>query len=191
MDIKPTFIFAWFATSFITLVAGIGCFLYLSQISYSPYSTQNFQLYAALPNQNGFVTDAIFSSDGRAKIVESFFRRYKTPLYPYAEVFISVADKYDLDWRLLPAIAMQESNGGKKVIDNSHNPFGFGIYGDNVLRFNSWEEGIEQVGKGLKTEYIDKGYTTPEEIMVKYTPPSLSKGGPWARGVNTFMFELN
>lgn len=191
MDIKPNFIVAWFAASLITLSISIGGFFYLFQESYKTDVSENFHLYAALPNQNGPVTDSIISSDGRAKIIESFFREYNSPLSLYSEVFIHVSDRYGLDWRLLPAIAMQESNGGKKVIGGSFNPFGFGIYGSRVIRFDSWDEAIEKVGRALKEEYIDKGLETPDEIMVKYTPPSLEKGGAWAKGVYSFMFELN
>ncbi len=85
---------------------------------------------------------------------------------------------------------MQESNGGKKVINNSFNPFGYGIYGTKVIRFNSWEEAIERVGRALREEYLNIGLKTPFQIMSKYTPPSLAKDGAWAKGVITFMEEL-
>ncbi len=42
----------------------------------------------------------------------------------------------------------------------------------------------------LSHKYIDIGLDTPEKIMAKYTPPSLEKGGPWAKGVNQFMSDL-
>lgn len=190
MDIKPTLVLGWFAASFITLVASIGGWFYIQQETFKPPATQNFHLYSALPNQNSVIEESIISSDGRAKIVESLFKKYKAPLHPFSETFIQVADKYQLDWRLLPSIAMQESNGGKRVIGNSYNPFGFGIYGSKVIRFDSWVEAIEKVGQALKEEYLDKGLKNPEQIMTKYTPPSLEKGGSWAKGVYSFMFEL-
>ena len=49
---------------------------------------------------------------------------------------------------------------------------------------------METVAKTLKTKYIDIGLDTPEKIMAKYTPPSLKIGGPWAKGVNQFMTDL-
>ena len=190
MDIKPAFVVAWFAATFITLTSSIGGYLYFQQESLNPPTSENFHLYAALPYQNGVITESILSSDGRSKIVENLFKKYNSPLSPYSDIFIEVADKYNLDWRLLPSIAMQESSGAKRVIQKSYNPFGFGIYGSKVIRFDSWEEGIEIVGRSLKEEYINKGLKTPEQIMVKYTPPSLLKGGAWAKGVYSFMFEL-
>ena len=85
---------------------------------------------------------------------------------------------------------MQESNGGKKVINNSHNPFGYGIYGGLVIKFASWDESIERVGRALREDYLNQGLKNPHQIMAKYTPPSLAKNGAWAKGVTTFMEEL-
>ena len=99
----------------------------------------------------------------------------------YAEKFVEVANKYDLDYRLLPAIATVESNGGKNNF-RSYNAWGWGNKG-----FSSFEEGIEVVAKGLKTGYIDKGRDTVEEIAPIYCPPNYKN---WARSVNQFMLEI-
>ena len=137
----------------------------------------------------------LFQKDGKKaslpQIIEDFLKSYKSPLSPYSKNFIEVADKYNLNWRLLPAIAMQESGGGKKVIADSYNPFGYGIYGKLVTRFQSWEAAIERVGRGLREDYLNQGLKTPYQIMTKYTPPSLAKGNAWAKGVSSFIAELN
>ena len=95
-----------------------------------------------------------------------------------------------MDYRLLVAIAQQESNLCKKIPFESFNCWGFGIYGDNVVRFSNYSEGLEIVAKTLKHKYVDIGLDTPEKIMAKYTPPSLEKGGPWAKAVAQFMSDL-
>lgn len=181
---------AWFGAVITTLIFSL-CFLVIlsTEQVYIPTSS-NFKLFSSLPDQSKIVTAEVGKEDARAKIVEDFFKGYKSVLADYSQNFISVADQYNLDWRILPAIAMQESNGGKKVIKNSHNPFGYGIYGDLVIRFSSWEEAIERVGKELREDYLNLGLKTPWEIMTKYTPPSLAKGGAWAEGVSTFMAQL-
>jgi hypothetical protein len=79
---------------------------------------------------------------------------------------------------------MQESNLCKYIYEDSHNCWGWGIYGNRVTRFDSYDEAIDTISRGMKKYYIDKGLTTPEEIMRKYTPPS---DGSWAYGVNTFL----
>lgn len=186
------FVAAWFATASTTLIFSLIFTFYISGAqTISPrIDAQNYKLYAALPKSELSVSGDIVYTDGRAKIVENFFAKYKTPLSEYSDVFIKVADKYNLDYRLLPAISMQESNGGKRVIKDSLNPFGYGIYGGKVIRFSSWEQAIERVGKALREDYLNEGYKTPTQIMAKYTPPSLKKEGAWAKGVTTFMEEL-
>lgn len=184
------FVAAWFGASITTLIFSITFAFYLAQPKIVKPSVQNFKLYAALPKSGFYIANEIGAGDGRAKIIEDFFNNYKSPLGNYGKNFIETADKYNLNWRLLPAIAMQESGGGKKVITNSFNPFGYGIYGKLVISFNSWDEAIERVGKALREDYLNKGLKNPGQIMTKYTPPSLAKGDTWAKGVSSFIAEL-
>jgi hypothetical protein len=108
-------------------------------------------------------------------------------LEPYAPSIVDTADKYGLDFRLTTAIAQQESNLCKKIPPESNNCWGWGIHSQGTLGFSSFQEGIENVSKGLREEYLDKGFRTTEEIMSKYTPLS---PGSWAEGVNKFMAEM-
>lgn len=150
-------------------------------------------MYKALPNGGAAVNIQevnISKGDARPILIANFFREHKSLLTPLSEDFVKVADRYKLDFRLLPAIAMQESNGGKRLPKDSYNPFGYGIYGSKVLRFASFQEALEKVAKGLKRDYIDQGLENPDQIMAKYTPPSLQKGGAWALGVSAFMEQL-
>ena len=181
---------SWFGASITCLAfAALFCF-YLSSPKLVQEANQNFRLYTAIPPNGREISENITTSDARPKLIENFFKVYKSPLAPYSSVFVAVADKYQLDYTLLPSISMQESKGGKKVIRESFNPFGYGIYGNLVIKFTSWEDAIERVGKALREDYLNQGLHTPVQIMAKYTPPSLAKGGPWARGVSQFMEEL-
>ena len=181
---------AWFAAAFISLIFAILFNIYLNTNKVVAFSNQQFGLFAALPDNTFESSQDIIKADARAKIIEDFFLNYKSPLAGFGNLFIKISDQYTLDYRLLPAIAMQESNAGKKVIEGSYNPFGYGIYGNIVLKFGSWEEAIERVGRAIREDYLDKGLKTPEQIMAKYTPPSLEKDGAWAKGVSSFMEEL-
>ncbi len=138
-------------------------------------------------NKENFIQTEVGLSDGRVANLKAFFRKYNSPLYDYAEKIVEVSDKYGFDYRLLPAIAMQESNLCRYIPKDSHNCWGWGIYGDLVTKFKSYDEAIETVARGLKKEYIDKGLVTASAIMKKYTPPST---GSWAYGVNTFLKAL-
>lgn len=125
--------------------------------------------------------------DRRIAVLKAFFRRHESPLYEHADFIVKVSDEYQLDFRLIPAIAMQESTVCKFIPNNSHNCWGWGIYGNKIMRFGSYPEAIETVAKGLKTNYIDKGLSTPEAIMAKYTPNSK---GSWAHGVTAVLGVL-
>ena len=132
-------------------------------------------------------TAEIKSGDARSANLKIFFRKHNSSLYDYADKIVEVSDKYQFDYRLLPAIAMQESNLCRVIPDDSHNCWGWGIYGTTVTKFDSYDEAIETVAKGIRKHYIDKGLVTASAIMKKYTPPSQ---GSWAYGVNTFLKAL-
>ncbi|MDO8583196.1 MAG: hypothetical protein Q7R51_01570 [bacterium] len=143
--------------------------------------------FAALPSVENVLEDTINFNDARIEIVKQFFQQYKSPLEPFAKNVVEDADKYGIDFRLLPAIAMQESNLCKKIILDSYNCWGFGIYGKKVTRFESYSEAIDTVTKTLANNYVAGGLDTPEKIMKKYTP---SSNGSWAYSVNYFMNQL-
>ena len=123
----------------------------------------------------------------RANALNKFFTKYNSPLIGKEKEFIEIADKYELDYRLVPAIAGMESTLCKKIPHQSNNCWGWGVYGNNVIRFESFEAGAEEVAKGLAQNYVDKGLDTPERIAPVYTPPN---PGNWSRGVRFFMNEI-
>jgi hypothetical protein len=145
-------------------------------------------VYAALPPSSGALKPEIVEEDARIAVVRDFFQRYKSPLLGLEDEVITTADKYGLDYRLIPSIAMQESNLCKKIIKDSYNCWGFGIYGKKVTKFDNFAEGIDTVTKTLARQYKAKGLKTPEQIMSKYTP---SSNGSWANGVTHFMNQLS
>ncbi len=178
-------------------LAGFNIFISLTILKTHQQKKQIQNILAEISNQfkqsdlslknSQLLKEEIEIADGRVANLKAFFRKYNSPLYPYAEKIVEVSDKYHFDYRLIPAIAMQESNLCKYVPEDSYNCWGWGIYGDQILKFKSYEEAIETVGKGLKEHYIDKGLITASMIMKKYTP---SSNGSWAHGVNTFLRAL-
>ena len=123
----------------------------------------------------------------KIEALEKFFEAQKSPLKEDADTFVRVAEKYGLDYRLLPAISCMESSCGKRILPNSYNPFGWGIYGKNAIYFKSFEEAIETVGKGISEKYVAKGLDTPEKIAPVYTPPNSVN---WRNGVNFFISKI-
>jgi hypothetical protein len=124
-------------------------------------------------------------TDKRPFVVSDFLK--KTPLEQYSSYIVEVSDKYNIDYRLIPSIAMKESGGGRAAPENSFNAWGFE---NGRTRWGSWEEAIDNVGKTLKTRYVDKGLTTPEQIMPIYAPPAMENGGGWAVAVNNYFQRM-
>jgi hypothetical protein len=144
--------------------------------------------YAALPPTENGISETITAENSKEEIVRQFFAKYKSPLEPYAPDIIVAADRYGLDYRLLPAIAMQESNLCRRVIPDSHNCWGWGIYGTKVTKFNNFPEAIETISKTLALKYKEKhGLVTPYEIGKMYNPSNTNN---WAESVTHFMNEL-
>lgn len=169
--------------------------LYLSYLSFQKNPNNNISslsgnshsrvIYAALPTNQNTIREEIIEKDVRIEIVRQFFAKYQSPLESYSQNVITAADAYGLDYRLIPAIAMQESLLCKKAPPGSKNCWGFGVYGGKVTKFDSYEQGINLVTRTLAKEYKEKmGLSEPIEIMKKYTP---SSDGTWARSVNYFM----
>lgn len=124
----------------------------------------------------------------REEVLTKFLEECNPNFAETAEAFVEVADKYDLDYRLLPAISRIESSCGRHYIEGTYNPFGWGVYGNNYIGFSSYEEAIETVGKGIKENYINRGFDTPERIAPIYTPPNHRK---WLGAVRSFMREMD
>lgn len=101
----------------------------------------------------------------RAEIIDTYFKERSMPLKGTGMTFVLVAEKYGLDWRLLPAIAIRESSGGKNAC--GHNPFGWGSC--KLNNFVSYEHAIEALGKNLgggnpKTARYYAGKDTEEKL---------------------------
>lgn len=124
-------------------------------------------------------------NDFRPYIIANFLE--DTPLEPHSQYIVQVSDKYGIDYRLIPAIAMKESGGGAAINQSTHNAWG---WGNGKINFSSWESAIDIVGKTLKTKYIDKGLETPEQIMAVYAPPQLLTGGKWAKDISFYFSQM-
>src|SRR3972149_2987261 len=154
--------------------------------SYIQSPKSGVRVYASLPTSFLSFSGFINSADARKEIVRQYLSDYESPLEPYAPSIVDTADEYGLDFRLTTAIAQQESNLCKKIPPETNNCWGWGIHSQGTLGFSSFQEGIEVVSKGIREDYLDKGFRSTEEIMSKYTPLS---PGSWAEGVNKFMGE--
>jgi len=123
------------------------------------------------------------SQNQKIEQLRAFLEAYRSPLTPYARTFVQVAEKYQIDWKLVPAITGVESTFGRQIPYNSYNAYG---WANGKYRFGSWEESIEKVTKTLRQKYYDRGLDNPYKIGPVYAPPSST----WAGKVSHFMNEI-
>ena len=109
--------------------------------------------------------------------IREYLNRRNAPLAEYAEVFVEAADHYGIDYRIVAAISVIESGGGKHNF-RPHNAWGWG-----KMTFSNWEEGIWTVSKGIGG-YYSRGLTTPKLISTYYCPPNAER---WAHNVQYIM----
>lgn len=91
--------------------------------------------------------------DPRLARLRDFFQRHSSPAEALAPEFLAAADRHNLDWRLLPSIALVESGGGKVCRNNNILGWANGDY-----QFSSVRDGIHAVASRLKNSklYRDK-----------------------------------
>ena len=138
---------------------------------------------AEAPHDNSYTADTIvdgLTQKQRAEKIDAFFTsRDNAPLAGYGIYFVQAADKYGIDWKLLPSISVIESSAGAQACrykDGTlkYNAFG---WGGCKIAFRSYEEAIDIITKSLagkdpKTEHHYKGKTI-SQVINTYNPPSI------------------
>ncbi len=132
---KPnSFLFKFIFLGLFLVLAPANLFLAIFTLSsFSPKglslvkeASSSLQLYTALPAEGGGFSFGVVGADARPIIIRQYLAKYNSPLEPYADFIFQTSQKYNLDSRLLVAIAQQESNLGKKIPVNSYNAWGVG-----------------------------------------------------------------
>ncbi len=152
-------------------------------ITQNLFFTQKVEAVEIAGASASLIGPKVVQTDPRAKQVRGFLEYYKSPLVDYSDHFVLMADKYNIDWRLLVAISGVESTFGKQIINGSFNAYG---WGGGKIYFDSWEDSIEKVSQALSEKYYSRGLDTPYKIAPVYCPPSKV----WAGNVAYFMNKL-
>jgi hypothetical protein len=135
----------------------------------------NIQTYASLA-LNQVIDSKAMELQAKADAIDVYFSARNMPLLGTGMKMVEEAEKNNLDWRLLPAIAVRESTGGKNdcnKVDN--NAFG---WGSCKIGFKSNNEAIEIVAKNLggnnpntARHYDNKSL---KQILRAYNPPRIA-----------------
>lgn len=122
--------------------------------------------------------------DKQAQILSRYLAQYNSPMESHAQDFIDASKTYGLDWRLLPAIAGVESTFGKHI-PGGFNAWGWGVYGTQAIYFSSWRDGMFTIAKGLRENYLNKGFSDP------YSMNRIYAASPhWGGKVSFFMQDM-
>ncbi len=105
-----------------------------------------------------------YSSDPRYLALYSFLSARGYPLTEYIPYLLAAADRYELDWRLLPAIAIIESSGGRFYTNG--NIFGWNSCGTSFPRVQA---GIYHVAERLARSPLYAGKPLPS-VLRTYNP---------------------
>ncbi|KKR06077.1 MAG: hypothetical protein UT34_C0001G0117 [candidate division WS6 bacterium GW2011_GWF2_39_15] len=156
---------------------------------YLTSSDPSFLLSGDISQVSGQTT--VTTSDPRVLAMRQFLIDHYSPLYTYADIFVSEADKVGLDWRLVASISGVESAFGNLIPYRSNNGWGWrGGPGGAYSIFSSWKEGISTVTGRLAAGYGTD--LTPFQIEPTYCPPcGQNPSHAWANGVTQFMSDLN
>jgi len=127
----------------------------------------------------------------KAALIDEYFESQNLPLAGHGMKMVIEAEKNNIDWRLIPALAMRESTGGKFACKKAtFSPFG---YGSCKLNFDSYDHAIEVVARSIggnnpktASHYKDK---TTEEKLKSYNPPSVVRN--YADQVMAIMDEIS
>ena len=129
------------------------------------------------------------ASDTRVQRLHDFLASYNSPLADEAKTFVDQADKNNIDWKLVAAIAGVESTFGKEIPTGSYNAWGWGVFtgAQDGVHFKDWADGIAQVSEGIRKNYMDRGAKDVYDIGWIYA----ANGDSWNAHVAYFIDKLD
>lgn len=211
--IKKIINIMFFPSAVIMIIACFGM-LHLTEVKLiekkQPVLVKNtYQMFMSIPKVLGSSNASIGTKDGTEELICQYLRKYDSPMTKSCHDFVRIFQEHDIDPVFALAVAMCESNTGKKMpipvsqgcYDNiqpgekpeecCHNPFGWGVHSRGTLCFNTWQEAYKKVALGLRKKYFDQGLENIEEIMSKYNKISAEeRNGSWGKCVNQFIEKI-
>jgi hypothetical protein len=119
-------------------------------------------------------------SDPRLARIQEFFDARSAPAARIASQFLRVSDQHRLDWRLLPSLAMVESEGG--LTAQSNNLFGWEC---GRARFESMEAAVHTVGSRLAKSPLYRNKSLDAQLT------TFNPVGQYAEAVKRMMHRLS
>jgi len=135
----------------------------------------------SLTNENSVITtQEEVARKEKAESIDNYFAKHDAPLEGYGMKFVLESEKNGIDWRLLPAIAMRETTGGKFACKSAKAPNNNFGWASCKMGFESIDKSIEHISKTLGGNNDNvkhyKSEMTTEQILKKYNPDSIIPG---------------
>ena len=186
----------WFPLTFVLLLVNLTLLksLYIEQSRVQAADTNvSTKHITASAGTAQILGASVIAGDARSILLASFLKQHASPMAPYAELIVREADTNGLDFRMVVAIAMCESNLGKRMPKKDEfNAWGIAVYtGQNQGKaFDSWPHAISWVSNYIKTKYYDRGISNLKEIGAIWAPPSVEKDYSWTNCVQNFQQSI-
>ncbi len=115
-------------------------------------------------------------------------KRGDSPLIGHGDTFVDAGVAWNIDPRLIVAIAGAESTFGVNgsCATQHHNAWGWGGGWPDCWNFDTWDDGIWRVTQGLREVYLDQGRNTIHEIGLVYCGSGCEH---WETNVKIFYAE--
>ena len=151
-----------------------------------PHQSEKLEAYEQASNfvgqknqSNAVVAQIKAKNDDRAERLARFLESRNSPMSADATSLIEIADRYDIDWKFLPAIAGVESTFATATPGSSYNPYG---WNNGNFRFKNWVVASDYVAKEIRSRWGTNGEITPWQVG-----PGYAASPTWASRVNFYM----
>jgi len=162
-----------------------------SSTAFAPLNYDRLPSQALLARVNGAAANMPLS-----QLLDDYLTQKGSPLAGQGSVFVDSGQKYDVDPRLIVAIAGAETSFGTRlgcysspgvIVSNPYNAWNWFYKGGCPSPFNSWADGIDSVTQGIGGGlYFKAGRTTIEKIAEIYTATDRAA---WIKNVTTFYHD--
>ncbi|MCC7289793.1 hypothetical protein IT417_00880 [bacterium] len=188
LAIIPLLLLAGYFERYLTLLPQ---YFYTGEVyAYSNLKTENFNLnlnlakFESVPLTLIERIGSLEVDEWKVKRVQNYLKNRGAPLASKAKFLVQSAKYYRIDYRLVAAISIIESSGGRNTY-RPYNAWGWGG-AEAAFTFRSWEEAIMTVSRGLAGYYAG-GANTPAEIAPRYNPHTPKE---WSRKVTFVMSQM-
>jgi murein DD-endopeptidase MepM/ murein hydrolase activator NlpD len=126
--------------------------------------------------------------DDLDRSIDEYLNGRGSPMTGLGASFVQAGRRHGVDPRLLVGIGVIESGAGKY----EKHPRNFANWGvHRGVTYDSYEEAIDDLARGLRKGYISKGLKTPRQIVSRYAPSSDGNDeGNWAEIVGSVVQQL-